>query len=81
MINFLSGEGSDRLVKRLGVLEWPPISQDLAIQDFSFQGNIKNKIRDASQPQQPITIRYSETLCENSERVQKYASRFDIKRI
>ena len=41
----------------LDALEWPPRTPDLAILDF-FHGQeyIKNKIWDAPQPQQPVTI-------------------------
>ena len=44
------------LISRLGTLEWPPRSLDMAIQNFFFWGYIKNKFSDALQPQQPITI-------------------------
>ena len=76
MINYLSAECSDGLIKCFGAFKKPIGHQSRQFRIF-FQGYIKNKIWDVSQ--QPITI--GQLLCNNSERVQKYASRFNTKPI
>ena len=53
MINYLSGECSGRLIKRLSALEGRPGSPDL---EFFLQEYFKNKIWDLPQQQQPITV-------------------------
>ena len=37
MIDYRSGKCLGRLIKRVGALEWPPRSPDLAVEDFSFR--------------------------------------------
>ena len=44
VINYLSGECSDRLIKQLGALEWLLTLPNLANLGIFFQGYIKNKM-------------------------------------